>query len=223
MKQRFYRGAFTLIELLVVIAIIAILAGMLLPALARARNAARRAQCQSQLRQVGLAVRLYADDHHDEFPRSGHSALAFRQKTWGYAVLPYLGFEGVTRTAAAWNMVFNRLYRCPEDRRTNEWSYGLSVYFELGPEDDYVGSPATWRRMTTVLRPTETISFGELTSGADHIMAHFWDASSVPEVATNRHRNDSEYSFVDGHVKHTRFSETFQPHARIDRWNPLLR
>jgi prepilin-type N-terminal cleavage/methylation domain-containing protein/prepilin-type processing-associated H-X9-DG protein len=223
MRKRFHRHAFTLIELLVVIAIIAILAGMLLPALARAKNAARQAQCQSQLRQIALAVRLYADDHQDEFPRSEHSALTFRQKTWGYAVLPYLGFDGVTRTAAAWNTVFNRLYRCPEDRRTNEWSYGINVYFELGPEDDYVGSPATWRKVTQVPRPTETILFAEMTGGADHIMAHFWDATSVPEVATNRHRNASEYVFVDGHVKHTRFSETYQPQLGVDRWNPVLR
>ncbi len=210
-------GAFTLIELLVVVTIIGILAGLLLPALSRGKALARSAACASQMRQLGLAARLYADDHGDEFPRSQHSAFTHGQRTWGPAVAPYLGASG-----EAWTNLFNNLYHCPADRRQTPWSYGLNVYFELGPDDDYRGKPATWRRITDVPRPSTTLLFADNASAADHLMPNFWSRpEDAADLAATRHRGRGNYAFVDGHTEALRLRDVFDPASAVDSWHPF--
>lgn len=211
------RAGFTLIELLVVIAIIAILAALLLPALARAKESARATQCLSNQRQLGLAVRLYTDDSADEFPRSQHSAFVHGLMPWERTVAGYLGASPTT-----WTNLMRGVYHCPTDQRLTPWSYGFNVYFELGPDDDYSGKPQTWRRVTQLPRPPATIVFGENTSAADHIMPHFWNtAADAADLAAIRHKQRANYAFADGHAMLLPLSRIFNP-PQTDQWHPAL-
>jgi len=82
-------SAFTLVELLVVIAIIGVLVSLLLPAVQKAREAARRIQCANNLKQIGLAIHMHCNSFKGRFPRSTHATTDF-ETTWIYTLAPYM-------------------------------------------------------------------------------------------------------------------------------------
>ncbi len=220
--------AFTLIELLVVIGVIAVLVALSLPALSRAGSTAGHAKCLNTMSQLGRAFMLYAADNDGTLPRSYHSAATYRSPNWPVAIAPFLGIDA-DPSSQEWTTAFNKFFRCPADpnRSPLQYSYGLNVHFELDPEgDDYIGSPATWRKTTAGCHPARTIHRAESppTLYADHFMCHQWSSLKAAKNATahTRHNGRSHFLFLDGHVERLPIEATFDPAKAVNLWNPSL-
>lgn len=161
LASRSRRAGFTLIELLVVIAIIAILAGLLLPALARAKEKGRQTVCRGNLKQLALAFHLYVNDNHDTFPgTASKGAFVAMKEDWIFwnltkrpsndPRLPPEFFTNVQNGAICPHIgrFTTNLFRCPSDRdaleREREWqrrpsgsnpylySYSLTSVYDEG-------------------------------------------------------------------------------------------
>jgi prepilin-type N-terminal cleavage/methylation domain-containing protein/prepilin-type processing-associated H-X9-DG protein len=191
MSKRSRRG-FTLIELLVVIAIIAILAAILFPVFARAREKARQSSCQSNLKQIGLAFTMYAQDYDEKMPRgSGYIAPTAllspgNYGEWFLELAPYIKNT--------------QIFNCPSASRT--------AFQTGGVDSTALGYGVAYSRnlfidRTAMADITEPANCIIMADGINNYMRLYCKASEGGNYgwSWNRHNDGCNYTFVDGHVK----------------------
>ncbi len=177
------RRAFTLIELLVVIAIIAILAAILFPVFAKAREKARQSSCSSNNKQLALAVTQYTQDYDECLPRTITYPPSLNV-TWAVAIAPYCKSY--------------QMFDCPSEASITKFAgayvegmaYGYSVYLEN-----------TSVALASIAKPSETIILGDGTNFRLKPDGHSMEGGAMTRLLATRHNEMANLAFIDGHTK----------------------
>ncbi len=197
------RKAFTLIELLVVIAIIAILAGMLLPALNSAREKARAIKCLAQEKQMGQAMTFYTDDNKERFPIANHTTIIH----WN------------EQLNSSYNLP-KKIFYCPSDRKRKEsdWdsedrniSYGYNIcglgFYGSGKKNPLDGTTTDLFscKLSRIKSPSNMLTLVDSYRPSFSGLQGYYVAVPVTSLWADflpysRHKKGANVLYVDGHA-----------------------
>jgi prepilin-type N-terminal cleavage/methylation domain-containing protein/prepilin-type processing-associated H-X9-DG protein len=238
--QRTRKPAFTLIELLVVIAIIAILAAILFPVFAQAREKARMTACLSNMKQIGLSLTMYAQDYDETFPfirftSSPPGSNANWTYVWRNAIRPYLKSQGVL--ACPSNPLSHPQPGKPstnnppkpgdnaegwqsEPSLTMPISYAMnSCAVTWNAADSKAGQTVPAPRVASFVRPAETIAICENQWPTSDVHGPDWMWNQCAGLFSHQTGKQANFIFFDGHAKSKKWMSTLYPLTQ-NNWQP---